>query len=62
MYVLWGSLSCSLINFDFSDVLASEVLKEESLSLSINDATYEDVKSSEHHGQGDGPPAAETTH
>lgn len=46
----------------FRDVLASEVLKEESLTLSINDTIYEDVKGSEHHGQGDGPPVETTTH
>lgn len=47
----------------FRDVLASEVLKKEgALALSINDSAYEDVKNSEHHGQGDGPPVETTTH
>lgn len=49
--------------YNFRDVLASEVLKEETLaSLSINDTIYDDVKNSEHHGQGDGPPVETTSH
>nr|XP_022900711.1 constitutive coactivator of PPAR-gamma-like protein 1 homolog isoform X1 [Onthophagus taurus]XP_022900712.1 constitutive coactivator of PPAR-gamma-like protein 1 homolog isoform X1 [Onthophagus taurus] len=41
------------------DILAEEILKEEPTT---NDETaFEDIKSPEHHGQGDGPAAVETT-
>ncbi|KAI4461927.1 constitutive coactivator of peroxisome proliferator-activated receptor gamma [Holotrichia oblita] len=51
------------VKTESGDVLASEVLKEETLaSLSINDTIYDDVKNSEHHGQGDGPPVETTSH
>ncbi|KAF2900525.1 hypothetical protein ILUMI_05657, partial [Ignelater luminosus] len=39
------------------DVLASDVLKEDQLS-STEEVLYEDCKSGEHRGQGDGPPPA----